>query len=180
MRKRNLLAITLFILLTLVITACQATVPQEEYDALAAELAASETQAQAEIERLEDELAEAQDQVAEAQDQVDDLTAEIEELQNQETDVETELRDLKEKAAKAALSAEILDVIVRAVLGTEEMTNEEAVTLFLELSGKVEESGDTELQEKFQAVLFSFGGEAEGIELVEYLIETIGELGEAE
>jgi len=176
--KKNLLAITLLLLLTLLFAACQATVPQEEYDALAAELAATEAEAQdqaaeaqaaeaeaqAEIERLETELAEAQ--------------AEIDDLQSQETDVESELRDLQEKAAKAALSAEILDVMVRAVLGSEEMTDEEAVTLFLELSEKVGESDDTELQEKFQAVLFSFGGEAEGIELVEYLIETIGELDE--
>ena len=168
-------------LVTLLVVGCQPRVPQEEYDLVVADLATAE----AEIARLEGQLNEAENktaevegQLAEAQAQIDNLQQELDEFRSLETDAERELRELREKADRAVLAAEILDVIVRAVLGAEEISDEEAVQLFLDLSGRVEESGDPVLQEKFQAVLLSFGGQEEGIELVQYLIEMIAGLEE--
>jgi chromosome segregation ATPase len=168
-------------LVALLLVGCKPTVPQEEYDLVVAELATAE----AEIARLEGQVSEAEDktaevegQLAEAQAQINDLQQELDDFQSQETDAESELRELREKADRAVLAADILDVIVRAVLGAEEISEEEAVQLFLELSSRVEESGDPVLQEKFQAVLLSFGGQEEGIDLVQYLIEMVAELEE--
>ena len=180
---KRLVYLTALVLATLLVVGCKPTVPQEEYDLVVADLATAET----EIARLEGQLNEAENktaevegQLGEAQTQIDDLQQELDELQNQETGTDRELRELREKADRAVLSAEVLDVIVRAVLGAEDLTQEEAIQLFLELSGRVEESGDPVLQEKFQAVLLSFGGQEEGIDLVQYLIGTIAELGEGE
>lgn len=159
-------------LLGLLIAGCQASVPQEEHDRVLADLTAAE----AEVQRLESELAAAQDELGEAQGQINDLQQELDALQNQGTDAELLLRELQVKAEDAVLAAEILDVLVKAALGAEDLTDEEAIQLFVELSGKVEQTDDPILQQKFQAVLLSFGGEQEAIDLVQYLIEVIGEL----
>ncbi len=159
-------------LLALLIAGCQASVPQEEHDLVLADLTAAE----AEVQRLESELAAAQNELGEAQGQINDLQQELDTLQNQGTDAELQLRELQVKAEDAVLAAEILDVLVKAALGAEDLTDEEAIQLFVELSGKVEQTDDPVLQQKFQAVLLSFGGEQEALELVQYLIEVIGEL----
>lgn len=171
------------VLAVMLVAGCKPTVPQEEYDLVVADLASAEaeiTRLAGQLDEAEDKTAEVEGQLAEAQAQIEDLQQELDELQNQETDADRELRELRDKADRAVLAAEILDVIVRATLGADEIADEEAVQLFLELSGRVEESGDPVLQEKFQAVLLSFGGQEEGIDLVQYLIETIAALGEAE
>lgn len=180
---KRLVFLTALVLAALLVVGCKPTVPQEEYDLVVADLATAETEIvrlKGQLDEAENKTAEVEDQLAEAQGQIDDLQQELDELQNQETDADRELRELREKAERAVLAAEILDVMVRAVLGAEEITDEEAVQLFLELSSRVEESGDPVLQEKFQAVLFSFGGQEEGIDLVQYLIETIAALDEME
>lgn len=159
-------------LLILFLAGCQATVPQEEYDQVVADLAAS----QAEVTRLEGEMTALQGELEDAQSQIDSLQQELDDLQSQGTDAELQLRDLQERADKAVLAGEILDVLVRAALGAETLTDEEAIQLFLDLSSKVEDSGDPELQQKFQAVVLSFGGEQEAIELIQYLIQVISEL----
>lgn len=161
-----------WLLLILLLAACQATVPQEEHDRVLANLSAAE----AEVQRLEGELATTQDELGEAQGQINDLQQEIDELQNQGTDAEVQLRELQARAEEAILAAEMLDALVKAALGAEDLTDEEAMQLFLELSNKVEASDDAVLQEKFQAVVLSFGGEQEAIELVQYLIGVIGAL----
>ena len=172
MLTKNRILIAGMLLALLLIVGCQATVPQEEYDQLAAELATAEN----EIGNLEAEVSDTQDQVTEAQAQVEELQEELDTLRNQGTDAEQELRELQEKAGRAVLSAEILDAIVNAALGAEDLTEEDAISVFLELSGKVDESGDPVLQEKFQAVMLSFGGEQEAIELIQYLIQMIADL----
>lgn len=159
-------------LLALLIVACQATVPQEEHDQVLADLAAAED----EVQSLEDELTAVQNELGEAQGQIADLQGELEALQNQGTDAEILLRELQAKAEDSVLAAEILDVLVKAALGAEALTDEEAIQLFMELSSKVEESDDALLKEKFQAVILSFGGEQEAIDLVQYLIEVIAQL----
>lgn len=169
------------VLAAFLVVGCQPTVPQEEYDLVVADLATAEAEIaslEGQLDETEDRLAEVEGQLAGAQAQIDDLQQELDEFQSLETDAERELRELRGKADRAVLAAEILDVIVRAVLGAEEITEEEAIQLFLDLSGRVEESGDPVLQEKFQAVLLSFGGQEEGIDLVQYLIEMIKELEE--
>jgi hypothetical protein len=131
--------------------------------------------AQAEAAEAQGQLAEAESQLAEAQEQIATMEEELAALDGQD-DAGAQLRELQEKTGRAVLAAEILDVMFKVVLGTEDVSDEEAIQLFLELSSKVEESGDAQLQEKFQAVLFSFGGEEEGVELVEYLLQMISEL----
>ena len=176
------IGLLLFGFVALLVAGCQATVPQEEYDLVVADLAAAEeeiTQLEGELVEAEAQSAEAQAQAEEAQAQIEDLQQELADLQGQETDAEAELRELQDKSERAVLAAEILDVIVIAALGAENVADEEVIQLFLELSGRVEESGDQLLQEKFQAVLLSFGGQEEGIELIQYLIEMITELGAA-
>ncbi len=109
-----------------------------------------------------------------------DLTAAETEVQRLESDLaaaELQLRELQGKVEEAVLAAEILDGLVKAALGAEDLTDEQAIQLFVELSSKLEESDDAILKEKFQAVVLSFGGQEEAIELVQYLIEVIGELG---
>jgi chromosome segregation ATPase len=160
-------------LMILLLVACQATVPQEEHDLVLADLSAAE----AEVQRLESELTTAQNELGEAQGQINDLQQELDALQNQGTDAEIKLRELQAKAEEAVLAAEMLDALVKAAFGAEDLTDADAMQLFLELSNKVEASDDAVLQEKFQAVVLSFGGEQEAIELVQYLIEVIGELG---
>ena len=173
MNLRIRLLILTWPLLALLIAGCQATVPQEEHDRVLADLTAAET----EVQRLESELTSAQNELGEAQGEINDLQQELDALQNQGTDAELQLRELQAKAEEAVLAAEILDVLVKAALGAEDLTDEDAIQLFVELSSKVEESDDALLQEKFQAVVLSFGGQEEAIELVQYLIEVIGELG---
>ena len=163
-------------------------VPQDEHDQVVADLAAAESEvsrlegeldtAQAEAAEAQSQLAGAESQLADAQEQIASMEEELAALAGQD-DAGTQLRELQTKAGRAVLAGEILDVMLKVVLGTEDVSDEEAIQLFLELSSKVEESGDAQLQEKFQAVLFSFGGEEEGIELVEYLIQMIAELGAA-
>ncbi len=178
--------IVLMVLLALVLLlAAGCGVPQDEHDQVVADLAAAElevsqltgelTSAQAEASEAQSQLAEAQNQLAEAQEQIASMEEEIAALDGQD-DAGAQLRELQEKTGRAVLAAEILDVLVKAALGAEDMSDEQAIQLFLELSSRVEESGDAQLQEKFQAVLFSFGGEEEGIDLVEYLIRMISEL----
>lgn len=175
----------LAVLALLLLFAAGCGVPQDEHDQVVADLAAAEseasrlaselTTAQAEAAEAQSQLAEAQSELAEAQEQIASMEEELAALAGQDN-ADTQLRELQEKAGRAVLAAEILDVLVKAALGAEDMSDEQAIQLFLELSGRVEESGDTQLQEKFQAVLFSFGGEEEGIDLVEYLIQMISEL----
>lgn len=171
-RRRQVIYRLAPLLILFFLVGCQATVPQEEYDLVVADLAAS----QAEVTRLEGEMATLQADLEVAQDQIADLQQELDDLQNQGTDAEVQLRDLQERVDKAVLAGEILDVLVRAALGSETLSDEEAIQLFVDLSGKVEASDDAELQQKFQAVVLSFGGQQEAIELIQYLIQVIGEL----
>jgi peptidoglycan hydrolase CwlO-like protein len=83
-------------LLVLFLVGCQATVPQEEYDQVVADLAAS----QAEVTRLEDEMTALQGELEDAQGQIDSLQQELDDLQNQGTDAELQLRDLRKELIK--------------------------------------------------------------------------------
>jgi septal ring factor EnvC (AmiA/AmiB activator) len=184
MMKNNRKALLVVLALVLLLAA-GCGVPQDEHDQVVADLAAAESDvsrlegeldtAQAEAAEAQSQLAGVESQLAEAQEQIATLEEELAALDGQD-DAGAQLRELQEKTGRAVLAAEILDVMFRVVLGTEDISDEEAIQSFLELSSKVEESDDAQLQEKFQAVLFSFGGEEEGIALVEYLMQMIGEL----
>jgi len=186
MKNHRIALLAVIALLLLLAVGCG--VPQDEHDQVVADLAAAEsevsrlegelTAAEAEAEEAQSQLAGAESLLAEAQEQIASLEEELAALGGQD-DATAQLRELQEKTARAVLATEILDVMFKVVLGTEDISDEEAIQLFLELSSKVEESGDAQLQEKFQAVLFSFGGEEEGIALVEYLMQMIAELGAA-
>jgi outer membrane murein-binding lipoprotein Lpp len=173
--------IVIFIALTLAIAGCAATVSQEDYDQVVSDLDA----ALDEVTTLEDEVAAGQSQVADLEAQVADLETQVSDLEGEITGAqelagaaEEGLADLQERVNKAAISAEIMDVFLQVGFGGGDLTEEDAMGVFLELSEKVEASGDEGLQEKFQAVLFSFGGEQEALDLVEYMLGTMSSLGE--
>jgi putative ABC transport system permease protein len=183
MKNHRIVLLAVLALVLLLAVGCG--VSQDEHDQVVADLAAAESEvsqlegdlatAEAEAAEAQSQLAEAESQLAEAQEQIAAMEEELAALDGQD-DAVAQLRELQEKTGRAVLAAEVLDVMFKVVLGTEDISDEEAIQLFLELSSKVEESGDAQLQEKFQAVLFSFGGEEEGIELVEYLMQMISEL----
>jgi len=181
MNLRRWTMIVIFIALTLAIAGCAATVPQEDYDQVVSDL----DSALDEVTTLEYDLVASQNQVADLEAQVADLETQISDLENEITDAqesagaaEQGLADLQERVNKAAISAEIMDVFLQVGFGGGDLTEEDAMGVFLELTEKVEASGDEGLQEKFQAVLFSFGGEEEALELVEYMLGTMSALGE--
>jgi Skp family chaperone for outer membrane proteins len=205
MTLRKWTMIVLFAVLTIAIAGCAATVPQEDYDQVVSdldhaldevtiledELASTQSQLadlEAEVADLETELIDAQTELADAQTELADAQAALVEAQTELADAQAELVEastaeqellaLQEKVAKAAISAEIMDVFLQVGFGGGDLTEEDAMGVFLELTEKVEASGDEGLQEKFQAVLFSFGGEQEALDLVEYMLGTMSALGE--
>lgn len=153
------------VLLLLGVVGCGATVPQEEYDLLAAEMAT-----------VQGDLTSCQEQVAGHEDEVSRLEAEAADAQSQVAAAEQELETLQAKIGTAAMSAEIMNVFLQAGFGGEEISEEEGLQIFLELSQKVEASGDTVLQEKFQELLMSFGDQEKALDLVEYLLESMAAL----
>jgi len=183
-RKSPIILLALLSLLALTIAGCAATVSQEDYDQVVSDLDA----AMDEVTTLEDEVAAGQSQVADLEAQVADLETQVSDLEGQITNAqelagvagaaEEGLADLQERVNKAAISAEIMDVFLQVGFGGGDLTEVDAMAVFLELSEKVEASGDEGLQEKFQAVLFSFGGEQEALDLVEYMLGTMNALGE--
>ena len=186
MTLRKWTMIVLFAVLTIAIAGCAATVPQEDYDQVVSDL----DHALDEVTILEDELASTQSQLADLEAQVADLETELIDAQAELADAQAELADaqaelveastaeqdllaLQEKVAKAAISAEIMEVFLEVGFGGGDLNEVDAMSVFLDLSEKVEASGDEGLQEKFQAVLFSFGGEQEALDLVEYMLGTM-------
>ena len=182
MNQRRWTMIVLFIVLAIAIAGCAATVSQEDYDQVVSDLdgALDEvTTLEAQVADLEAELVEAQVELADAQTELVETQAELVETQAELVEAGTAQQDLltlQEKVSKAVISAEIMDVFLKVGFGGGDLTEENAMGVFLELSEKVEASGDEGLQEKFQAVLFSFGGEQEALDLVEYMIGTMTSL----
>lgn len=173
--------LTLLAVLSFAIAGCAATVTQEDYDQVVADLDDS----LATITGLEEDLAATQSQVTDLETQIADLEAQVAGLESQlvesqslTTAAEDDLAALQMQVQKAALSAEIMGVFLEVGFGGGDLTEADAMTVFLELSEKVEASGDEGLQEKFQAVLFSFGGEQEALDLVEYMLGTMTALGD--
>lgn len=161
MNLRRWTMIVLFVLLAIVIAGCAATVPQEDYDQVVFDLDA------------------AQASLASTQGQIAELEAELAEAQAQASLTEQELATLREKVDKAAISAEIVDVFIKVGLGSGgDLSEIDAISVFQDLSSMVEDSGDEALQEKFQAVLLSFGGQQETLDLVEYMLGTISGLNQ--
>ncbi len=159
MTPRRLTQMILFIFLAIAITGCAATVPQEDYDQVVSDL---------------DDVRATQDST---QSQIADLEAQLAEAQAQASSSDQELVALQEKVDKAVISAEIVDVFLKVGLGSGgDLSEIDAITIFQDLSSRVEDSGDEVLQEKFQAVLLSFGGQQETLELVEYMLGTISGL----
>jgi hypothetical protein len=106
------------------------------------------------------------------------METELSDVQAQKSATEEELLDLQERVARAAASAEIMDTFLEVGFGGQELTDADAMTVFQDLSSMVEASDDEELEAKFQAMLLSFGGEEEALELVRYMLGTITSLVE--
>ena len=171
MKGKVWLSVAILVLVAMLTIGCGATVPQEEHDEVVAELAAC----QAEVERVESEVQEAQDRAAEAEAAAE---AQASECQSELEATQAELEALQVKVDEAALAAEILGVFLDLALSGEEVTDEDAITAFLELSAMVQEAEDEVLQEKLAALAMSQDLEQDGIDLVVYLLEKVTALSE--
>lgn len=174
MKKQRSVVVFLSLVLAFLFAACAPTVPQDEYDQVVSDLASSEQ----EVDQLQEGLRDSQARIVELESQVDTLETELADLETQKSAAESELVDLQERVAKAAASAEIMQTFLEVGFGGQELSEADAMTVFQDLSSMVETSGDEELEAKFQAMLLSFGGEEEALELVRYMLGTITSLDE--
>ena len=164
MKRKVFLTVMILMLVGLLTIGCGATVPQEEHDQVVADLAACQDE-------VESVKREAQSQVAATEAQLNERQSDLEATQ-------AELADLQARVDEAAVASEILSVFVDLALSGEELSNEDAMAAFLELSTMVQEADDELLHEKLAALALSQDIEQEGIDLVVYLLEKVTALSE--
>jgi outer membrane murein-binding lipoprotein Lpp len=154
--KRQSLTILVVLLATVALAGCG--VPQEDYDQVVNDLA----EAQAEIADLETELTAAQNEYSALQGELDATVAEYENLQAEYDDLDAALEEgaaeyddlvaTLEKVASDIDGAHVYHSIVVELLGPaitgDALTAPETVAAVGDL---VEEAGDENLQEKFDA-----------------------------
>ena len=174
MNKLRQILTIMSLVLAFLFAACAPTVPQDEFDQVVSDLASSEQ----EVDQLQEELRDSQARIEELESQVETLETELSDMEAQKSAVEPELLDLQERVANAAASAEIMETFLEVGFGGQELSEADAMSVFQDLSSMVEASGDEELEAKFQAMLLSFGGEEEALELVRYMLGTITSLDE--
>lgn len=161
--KHHVIGIML-LLVPLILATCTAGVSQEEYDKVKSELAT----AQAQVEGLESDL-------STAQDQIETLESEYEDVQNDLRDSQDKVESLEEKIKQAKAKAEVLNgLFVPALTGElDQMTEEEAMSYFLEWRDTIEATGDPEMKEKFQGLIDSGFADNEMMDFFLYLFESI-------
>ena len=171
MKGKAWLSVAFLVLVAGLTIGCGATVSQEEHDEVVAELAAC----QAEVESLESETQEAQERAAEAEAAA---ATQHSECQSELEATQAELADLQARVREAAVASEMLSVFMNLALSGEEISNEDAMAAFLEVSAMIQESGDEVLQEKLAALALSQNMEQDSIDLVVYLLEKVATLSE--
>jgi len=192
--KRLYLTVMVMLLAALTLAGCG--IPQEDYDQVVSDLAA----AQAEIVRLETELATAQNENSNLQNELDSAIVEYRDLQTEYDDLDGEfaivvaeceglqaeyddLDAVLEETASAIDSAYVYHSIVVELLGPavtgDTLTDPETIAAVGDL---VEEAGDEDLQEKFDAWSASAWNRSLAYELLWYaqvkLEEIIFEMGD--
>jgi hypothetical protein len=171
MKIKLWLSVAILALVGLLTVGCGATVPEEEYDQALADLAT----ARAEVDRVRNEAQsaeeEAQRRAAEAEAQLVEKRSELEATQQQ-------LANLQARVEEATIASEMLAVFVDLALSGQEVSSEDAMSAFLEISAMIQESEDEVLQEKLTALVLSQDMEQEGIDLVVYLLEKVAALSQ--
>ena len=149
MRKAIVIGIIPLVLTLVLLPACAAGVPQEEYTRVTSDLAAAQTQ----IQSLEG-----------------DLSAKETELSTKESELEV----VKGKLEQGKATSEILNAIfIPAMTGElDEMTDAEAISWLLEFRDKVIAVGDPTLTAKFEVMLETLSDEA-SMSFFMYLLESI-------
>ncbi len=170
MRKAILIGIIPLVLTLVLLPACAAGVPQEEYTRVSSDLAAAQTQ----IQSLEGDLSAKESELAAAQTEIQSLQDELSTKDTELSAKESELEVVKGKLEQGKATSEILNAIfIPAMTGElDEMTEAEAISWFLEFRDKVIAVGDPTLTAKFEAMLETFSDEA-FMSFFMYLMESI-------
>jgi chromosome segregation ATPase len=157
----------------------EAAVAQAEIESLQAEL----DSANAQIAELESEIAPMQERFAElegeleaAQSELDSLQSEVDAANTDADDAEQQYSELSGRIDRAAAAAELLTGLMELGQSADTVSDADAASIFLSLATQVQEIGDEVLDEKFNALIMTEGGEAESLDLIFYLFDIIGEL----
>ena len=138
------------------------------------------SEAAAQLEALQSDLETAQNEASDAVTNMETLQTDLETAQNAASDAETEVQALQDKIQSAAVAADILQLFFTIALSGEELTDEEGVTIFLDLNEKIEASGDEVLEQKFEEAILGGSGDEAMFDFFLYVIEIIAELSSEE